>query len=203
MVDDGWLGDMALEHPLHASVAGDDLRAAQALLDDGADVNGLDSDGWTPLMWARSDLVAKLLLAAGADAHFATTWGENVLMAVSRRADPATVACILDAGIDVNSSDEVGNVALGEAASAGNVATLVLLVERGAAIDAQTLSGETPLWAAARSGELAALEFLLGAGAARTRRARLGPWAGKTAADVADAEGHPEVAAALRRGERR
>ena len=37
---------------LHDAAEQGDTRAIEALLDEGADVNGHDEDGWTPLHWA-------------------------------------------------------------------------------------------------------------------------------------------------------
>jgi ankyrin repeat protein len=56
--------------PLHAAVAGRNVDCVQAILDAGADPNGRQQVGYTPLMGAasagREDLV-NLLLARGAD----------------------------------------------------------------------------------------------------------------------------------------
>ena len=56
--------------PLHAAVAGRNVACVQAILDAGADPNGRQQVGYTPLMGAasagREDLV-NLLLARGAD----------------------------------------------------------------------------------------------------------------------------------------
>jgi ankyrin repeat protein len=56
--------------PLHSAVAGRDVRCVQILLDAGADVDGRQHGGWTPLMAAseHGDLeVVRALLAVGAD----------------------------------------------------------------------------------------------------------------------------------------
>jgi ankyrin repeat protein len=191
---DTWLAAMAASFPLHAAVAANDLSAAQQVLLSGARVDDLDDQQWTPLMWAVSAEAARMLLAAGADPVYATGWGESVLMAVSRRADAATVGVILDAGVGPDTPDDVGNVALGEAAGAGNVDAIRALLRGGANPDAQTTSGESPIWAAVRGDHLDALDLLLRAGARPDHRLSTG----QTAADLAEDLGHAAAAAMLK-----
>src|ERR1700761_1171941 len=65
----------------------------------GVDVNCLDDNGWTPLMWAaqegHADIV-RLLLSAGADANFADKEGFTPLkQAISEQHLAAAEAIIL------------------------------------------------------------------------------------------------------------
>ena len=191
-------GDAPNASSLHQAASDGDEEYLQELLDAGADVDALDDEEWTALMWSLSASIAKKLIAAGADAHYVTSDGESVLMAISRRAEPEVVAVVIAAGVDVNSASTTGNVALGEAAASGNISTVRYLIEVGADVDAETLSGETPLWAAARNGHYQVVKLLLGAGATPNKSACIGPWAGRMAADVAAAGGHHEVASLLR-----
>jgi uncharacterized protein len=118
-------------------------------------------------------------------------------MAVSGRANAATVAMIIEAGVDPNSADETGNVALGEAAASGNTDTVVELLRRGANPNAQTRSGESPIWAATRNNHLDVLEILLRSGARADQRLTAGPRKGQLAAEMAEELGNDDAAARL------
>lgn len=141
-VERHWLDAMASRFPLHAAVAADDFSAAQEFRSSGAvPVDSLDDDAWTPMMWAESPEIARALLLHGANLLYADPRGQTVLMAVSRRANAATVSVLIEAGVDPDSADDVGNFALGEAAASGNIGTVQELLRRGANPDAQTRSG--------------------------------------------------------------
>src|SRR5437870_2371963 len=96
----------------------DTLRA----LDSGANVNGGDAYGRTPLMWAvqgaNKDLVAKLILR-GADVNRRDLDGRTPLMwaAMARRRD--AVLLLLDRGANVAITDQDGTTALMVAAQTG------------------------------------------------------------------------------------
>ena len=49
------------------------------LLDVGANVNARNKDGETPLMWMSSELVAEILLKAGADVSIRSRAGKTAL----------------------------------------------------------------------------------------------------------------------------
>ncbi len=68
--------------PLARAAAHSDTQTAQQLITQGADVNAVDSSGWTALMYAvlygRTDMV-KFLLDRGANASIATPSGQTAL----------------------------------------------------------------------------------------------------------------------------
>lgn len=195
-----WLDGMASRFPLHAAVAADDFSAVNELLSIGGfPVDSLDDETWTPLMWAESPEMASSLLLHGANPFYADPWGQTVLMAVSRRANAATVSVLIEAGVDPDSADDVGNVALGEAAASGNIDTVEELLRCGANPDAQTRSGESPIWAAARNNHVDVLDTLLRSGARADRTLTRGPRKGQLAAEMAEELGHTEAASMLRR----
>eukprot|EP00743_Colponemidia_sp_Colp-15_P006955 GILK01007506.1.p1 GENE.GILK01007506.1~~GILK01007506.1.p1 ORF type:complete len:695 (+),score=117.29 GILK01007506.1:48-2132(+) len=125
--------------PLHAAVEHahktKDIKLLEYLLDSKADVNVIDSNGWTPL-------------------HFAAEWGESTCaeMLLSRNAD-----------VDARSNKRRSPLHL--AAQENNVNVANLLVQNGAQLEAQDDEGLTPLMAAARKGKQQAVMCLLHAGA--------------------------------------
>ena len=136
----------------------------QQLLAAGADVNGADRYGVTPLMAAalggKRDLVAPIL-AARANPTAVTRKGTTALHLAAREA----VGHLLDAGLDVNAADGHGEVPLHVAADGGHWAVVEQLVAAGADVRAATADGETVLHYAAYRGSAYAVGLLLSAGA--------------------------------------
>lgn len=71
--------------PLHIAIQLDDAEIARVLLQNGANPNAQDVDGWTPLFSARSIEAARLLLDAGADPKIADDIGSTALDHVFER----------------------------------------------------------------------------------------------------------------------
>jgi ankyrin repeat protein len=72
------LGGAALGDKIHQAAKSGDLAAVKQLLNDGADVNEKDQNGWTPLHWAAwkgNNEIVVLLLSKGADANARTNHG--------------------------------------------------------------------------------------------------------------------------------
>ncbi|HAR41502.1 MAG TPA: hypothetical protein DCS07_02540 [Bdellovibrionales bacterium] len=87
----------------------------EILASSGADLNAVDKDGWTPLM-------------------FAAWSGMNL-----------SVAKLVELGASVTPADRQGNTALSLAAFRGQVGIVKLLVEKGATKDAVTVKGKKAL----------------------------------------------------------
>lgn len=85
------------------------------LLDHGAEINAVDHDGWTALMWA--------------------SWSNL----------PKTARVLLERGCPVNAADRQGNTALTIAAQRGNAAIVRVLLENGANANARTKNNQTAL----------------------------------------------------------
>jgi ankyrin repeat protein len=67
-----------MDTALHDAVEDDDVEAVRQLVEEGADVEALDEQGWRPLHIAACDgrvEVARTLLEAGADVQAATAAG--------------------------------------------------------------------------------------------------------------------------------
>ena len=108
-----------------------------------------------------------------------------------------TAAALLAAGADPSAvaANPSRVTPLNSAAAARAAAIVRLLLEQGAAVDAAQHGGWTALHSAAHNGDLEVLEILLAHGASRERRSETG----QTAAEMADAAGHAQAAARLRR----
>ena len=88
--------------------------------------------------------------------------------------------------------------AIARAALNGHAGAVSALVRLGADLDATDSNGWTALMTAAQYGEVECARALLAGGADRTLRATGGPSEGKTALEIADANGKAAVAALLR-----
>jgi uncharacterized protein len=105
---------------------------------------------------------------------------------------PAAAAVLLRAGADVDAAatHPMGVAAVHAAAASPSGAGLPLAVAVGADLDRAQQGGFTALHEAAHRGDAAMVDLLLAAGADPTRRTD----DGRTPADVARADGHPELA---------
>lgn len=115
-----------------AAIAGDE-PVVHRLLDLGADVNYVDPDGATPLIYAagaKAPAVVRLFLAAGADANSPDRYGQTALMAAAEGGDVETVEMLLKAGADPTVADYQGNTAASVARGRG-FSKLGSLLEKG------------------------------------------------------------------------
>jgi uncharacterized protein len=83
----------------------------------------------TALMVAQDPKVVKLLLAAGADVHKRTRWGNTGLHVAAAHAHPVSVVCqLIKAGIDLHARNSAGQTAVTVAREAGaNLLAAVLV----------------------------------------------------------------------------
>ena len=93
-------------------------EAVKKYIEDGADVNAKNSDGYTALYLAssngRTEIVA-MLLDAGANVNARTNtnyWGSTALIRASENKHTEIVSMLLDNGADVNATDDDGDTAL-------------------------------------------------------------------------------------------
>ena len=90
------------------------VQDVEAAIRNGADVNALDLNGMTPLMWAGSPEVVAALLKAGADINAQDSYyGRTTLMGwIIYTEDPEAINVLLDAGADAKVKDKAGKTAL-------------------------------------------------------------------------------------------
>lgn len=131
-----------------------DIKAVQALLQQGVDVNEPQADGATALQWAAyhdNVPVAEALLRAGANVKAANQLGITAVILASANGNPAMVDLLLKAGADPNAGPTGGATPVMTAARVGSADVVKLLLAHGGNANAkETLQGQTALmWAAA------------------------------------------------------
>ncbi len=168
----------AVDVPLIDAVKSGDVARARTLLDQGADVNGAEPDGTTPLHWAaygRHLELTRLLLAGGAVANVGNRYGVRPLSLACISGDGPVVEALLEAGANPNSSLMEGETALMTAARSGSVEAVELLLDAGAHVDAQeSWKGQTALMWAAAEGHAAVIPTLISHGADPGLRSKRG-----------------------------
>ncbi|HKA08475.1 MAG TPA: ankyrin repeat domain-containing protein [Gemmataceae bacterium] len=144
-----------------------DVQAIGKLLADGADVNGRDEAGNTPLILASfyaTPECIQLLIENGADVNAANKVGATPLIRAATSYEKAHV--LVAAGANVRARSAVGNTPLLLAARrAGNSRTVRLLLERGADATERSAADLSPILSGAASGDLKTVCLLLDAGA--------------------------------------
>ncbi len=155
-----------------------DLTALKEHLRSGGDANAAQGDGFTALHWAAklgNEEMARVLLAAGADARATTRIGNHMPLHVAAAAGQAGVAAaLLAGGAPVSAATATGAEPIHYAAASGIGAAVRVLAAAGADVDAvEPQWGQTPLMFAAAGGRTGSVTALLEAGADPSITARV------------------------------
>ena len=169
---------------MFAAVKSRNAPEVRRLLAAGADVNGRDDRGATPLVWAAvtgSREIAELLIARGADVNAKDRSGFTPLHVAAYQSRREVAELLIAKGAEVNARSTAGWTPLHKAmerlanpevmhqASPSDVAAMVSVVElllaNGADLNAKSTFNMTPLHFAAASGQKVLVEFLLAKGA--------------------------------------
>ena len=145
-----------------------DARAALKLIDNGADVNGRDAEGNTPLILASfyaSPNCVELLLEKGADPNAANQSGVTALVRAATSYEKTRLLVEAGAKVRVRTSDHGNTPLILAARRAGNSRTVKLLIDRGATVNDRNNAGVSPIISGAASGDLETVRLLLDAGA--------------------------------------
>ncbi len=123
--------------PLHRI---QNLKEAQKLIDDGADVNAKDKFGHTPLHTATSPEMVQLLIKNGADVNARNVFGDTPL---HTKTSPEIVRLLIKNGADVNARNKVGATPLNYLSK--ELEKAELLIDNGADVNARDENDNTPL----------------------------------------------------------
>lgn len=137
-------------HSLHAAVKDGKMHDLRWIVRRGADVNGLDDEGHSPLWWAvekgGNTRMIKLLLELEASPNVAGPDGESPwLRAFIRTFLYEAPALLLAAGAKIDSADKNGDTALHLAARKADLKNIELLLRHKATLTVRNQSGLTPL----------------------------------------------------------
>jgi ankyrin repeat protein len=134
------------------------------LLKAGANIDGADKRGFTPLILAAYNgqmAAVEALLAAGADACKPDAGqGNTALMGVAFKGDDAIAARLLKEKCDVNTRNKAGQTALMMAALFGRTAQIDMLLNGGADRTLADATGRTAASVAAAQGNTTLAEAL-------------------------------------------
>jgi cytohesin len=132
--------------PIHDAAYLGDVANLKKLLASGVKVDARESlSGYTPLHWAGTAEVAKVLLKAGAKVDARTISGSTPLH-LAGTAEVAKV--LLKAGAKVNARDQNGWTPLHQQAYRGEAGVVEFLLKAGANAKAKNNDGHTPFdWA--------------------------------------------------------
>ncbi len=151
-------------------------EAVQYLIAHGADPNGQDRWGYTPLHCAargdQADIVA-LLLAHGVDVDAQGEYSSTPLHLAAQSDSREALKQLIEAGGNINVKNMWGQTPLHNAVGGGYLETAEILLAYGAEMNAADKEENTPLHYAVSLGRKAAVEFLLAKGAdvnARNKR---------------------------------
>ena len=153
---------------LFEAIFDEDINAVRKLIREGANVNGKNSGGRTPLHEAVRDGltdIVNVLIDNGADVNATNSFGGTALHYAVRFEHNDIVRILIEAGADVNVADNKGVTPLHEAAGDGNAVLVNILIDESANIDTRDEKGRTPLYYAIDEGYPAVAEILRNAGA--------------------------------------
>ncbi|KAL6793700.1 ankyrin repeat-containing domain protein [Trichoderma sp. SZMC 28013] len=125
---------------LHRAILKGDVNMCRLLLDKGADIHRLTSDGMSTLQLAVEshslDLVSKFIDKCSGIVDVKNGIGRTALFSAVESKDADLVGLLIRSGVDVNCADHNGVVALHLAVDMGLDRITCLLLENGADIDA-------------------------------------------------------------------
>ncbi|KAK2812422.1 hypothetical protein FQN50_001423 [Emmonsiellopsis sp. PD_5] len=121
------------------------LPVMKILLENGADVNSKNFEGWTPLHVAADagqDAAVTVLLENGADINSKDAYAQTPLRLATQNGYAAVVRTLLEMGADIEDGNREGETALIIAARFGHTSVVRLLLQHGADVLARDRNGE-------------------------------------------------------------
>ena len=145
------------------------IELVKGALDNGANVNAKDADGWTAL-------------------HQSALYGPKEV-----------VELLITKGADINAKERDGWAPLDQAAYNGHIEIAELLISKGADVNTKNNRHMTPLHHAAVKGHKEFVKLLIFKGADVNAKVSLGAKQGLTALDAANETNHSEISELLRK----
>lgn len=142
-----------------ASMLGD-MRALQALIDLGADVNASNEYGKTALFSARHEKLAQLLIDSGALIDIKDSCGYTPLLHGALVGNIKLLTVLHAFNDDLSIYDGCGRTALMLAAQGGHAEVIKFLLSNGASIDAKDHFGQTAFMLALENDHLDVVNLL-------------------------------------------
>lgn len=139
-------------------------EAVNRLLAQGADINGRDPKGFTPLMiaaWHGKKETVALMLTAGAEIGARSLTGTTALMLAADSGHEEVVKMLLSAGALADVGDANGWTALMMAARQNHSGVVRALVDHGLDINAQNVDGSSAILYAVEEGHTEVVRLLL------------------------------------------
>jgi ankyrin repeat protein len=152
---------------LCTAIEAGDEQMVEILLEGGADPNGVQSYGSTPLSYAvgeKQTEILRRLLAAGANPNVIDDWGHTPLSGAASNGNLEMMELLYEAGAGVNPRP-AGRLPLNAAARSGKFEAVQSLLARGAYIDARHEGRVTALHTAIEQDEVEIALALIAAGA--------------------------------------
>lgn len=182
--------------PFLAALIQGDTSLVNSLIDEGADIEEINSEGQTALIISAANGSLEMintLLHAGANVNATSEKGWTALMVTIKNADSKTADLLLRNGADVNHLSPDRWTALAEATIQGQNALMEKLLDCGADPETKSSHDWTPLMHAAYRGDQVGVRLLLNAGA----NANGSSQRDETAILLAAAGGHTEIVRTL------
>ena len=145
------------------------VELVKSALDNGANVNAKDADGWTAL-------------------HQSALYGPKEV-----------VELLIAKGADINAKERDRWAPLDQAAYNGHIEIAELLISKGADVNTKNNMEMSPLHHASIKGHKEIVQLLISRGADVNAKVALGPKQGLTSLDAANETNHHEIADLLRK----
>ena len=153
---------------LHRVAAEGQEAIVQRLLENGAELESKNENGWSTLFIAALNgqrAVVKLLLQNGAEVESRNNGGETPLWLAASYGLQSMVKLLLQNGAGAESKDDSGSTPLWAAAKYGQQSMVKLLLQNGAGTESKGGIGRTPLSIAVYAGQEGVVKLLLQNGA--------------------------------------
>jgi ankyrin repeat protein len=134
------------KHGRSALLATSSPDVGRLLLDNGAEIEARNNNGWTPLMYSairNNTKMIKFLVQKGAFMNAQDRSGRTALMMLMDKGDREAIEFLLKSGADPNIIDSRSNTALIGASSKGRLIIAAILIKHGADVSVKNTFGKT------------------------------------------------------------